>query len=311
MSLNLENLGECREGDEKISIASECVWMDGKRVLITGSYGFLGSRAAEYFRERGFELVIPPHKDMDITDADCVNKVLLKLRPNAVIHCAAISDTSVCEREEEASWQVNVLGSENVAGAAYAIGAKCIMCSSDQVYFGSDKREAHVETESLHPANVYGRHKLLAEKKALYVNPECICLRLSWMYDMKSDNTGEHGDFLRTLLYHMQAGKELIYPVFDRRGITYVWEVVRNLEKALDLPGGIYNFGAENQDSTYDTVREVFVRLNMDVQRIYPDKNAFCKKNRNLSMDLTKLGQYGIYFRKTKDALADCLEDFL
>lgn len=284
---------------------------DKKRVLITGLSGFLGSRTAVYFRERGFELVTPAHKDMDISDADCVNKVFLKVRPNAVVHCAAISDTSTCEREEKVSWQVNVLGSENVARAANIIGAKCIICSSDQVYFGSDKKEAHVETEILHPANVYGRHKLLAEKKCLYVNPECVCLRLSWMYDMESDNAEEHGDFLRTLLFTLQAGKELFYPVFDRRGITYVWEVVRNLEKALDLPGGIYNFGAENEDSTYDTVREVFVRLNMDVQRICPDKNAFCKKSRNLSMDLTKLGQYGICFRRTKDALTDCLKKFV
>lgn len=282
--------------------------MDGRRVLVTGSSGFLGSRVAAYFRERGFELVNPTHRDMDITDADCVNKVFLEVQPNAVIHCAAISDTSTCEREEEASWQINVRGSENVARAAYTIGAKCIICSSDQVYFGSDKREAHVETEILHPANVYGRHKLLAEKNVLHVNPECICLRLSWMYDMESHKAGEHGDFLRTLLFQLQAGKELTYPVFDRRGITYVWEVVKNLEKALDLPGGIYNFGAENEDSTYDTVREVFVRLGMDVQRIYPDKNAFCIKNRNLGMDLTKLGQHGIYFRNTKDALTDCLK---
>lgn len=282
--------------------------MDGRRVLITGSTGFLGSRAFAYFRERGFELVNPAHKDMDITDADCVNKVFLKARPNAVIHCAAISDTNACEREEEVSWQVNALGSENVAGAAYAVGAKCIICSSDQVYFGSDKKEAHLETEILHPANVYGRHKLLAENNVLHVNPECVCLRLSWMYDMKSNNMGEHGDFLRTLLFHLQAGKELVYPIFDRRGITYVWEVVKNLEKALDLPGGVYNFGAENEDSTYDTVREVFMRLGMDVQRIYPDKNAFSTKNRNLSMNLTKLGQYGIYFGKTKDTLTDCLK---
>ena len=168
-----------------------------------------------------------------------------------------------------------------------------------------------METEILHPAYVFGRHKLLAEKKVLDVNPECICLRLSWMYDMESYNTGEHGDFLRTLLFHLQARKELIYPVFDRRGITYVWEVVRNLEKALDLPGGVYNFGAENEDSTYDTVRGVFIRLSMDVQKIYPDKNAFCDKNRNLSMDLTKLGQYAVHFRETKDALTDCLEGLM
>lgn len=282
--------------------------MDGKRVLITGSSGFLGSRVVVYFRERGFEPVIPTHRDMDITDAECVKRVFLEVRPNAVIHCAAISDTSVCEREEEASWQVNVLGSENVARAACAIGAKCIICSSDQVYFGSDKREAHVETEILHPANVYGRHKLLAEKSVLHVNPECICLRLSWMYDTESHKAGEHGDFLRTLLFQLQAGKELTYPVFDRRGITYVWEVVKNLEKALDLPGGIYNFGAENEDSTYDTIREVFVRLGMDVQGLRPDKETFCTKSRNLSMNLTKLGQYGIYFRNTKDALTDCLK---
>ena len=49
--------------------------------------------------------------------------------------------------------------------------------------------------------------------------------------------------------------QEYLFMLIDRRGLTDVKYVVENLEKALSLPGGIWNFGSGNDQITFDTVK--------------------------------------------------------
>ena len=153
-----------------------------RKILITGATGFLGSRVAQFYKDK-YEVLTPSHGEMDIADEYSVMSYLKENKPNYVVHCAAISDVGRCEREPEFSWSINVTGTENVVKAAKAVSAKCVCCSSDQVYFGSLETEAHQEDESIEPANVYGREKLYAEKSCLAIEPNSVHLRLSWMYD--------------------------------------------------------------------------------------------------------------------------------
>ena len=43
----------------------------------------------------------------------------------------------------------------------------------------------------------------------------------------------------------------------DYRGITYVREAVEQLTQAMKLPGGVYNFGSENDCNMYTTALRV------------------------------------------------------
>lgn len=276
--------------------------MNPKKILITGANGFLGRRAAEYYK-KSYTVITPSHAELDITDEKSVRQFFEDARPELVIHCAAISDTGACEKEPELSQSVNLTGSENIAKAASAFHAKCLMCSSDQVYFGSAKPGAHTEEEILSPANVYGRHKLAAEESCLCLAPDCVMLRLTWMYDPVSVTEKEHSDFMRTLLTNLREDKDLIYPVHDLRGITYVWDVIKNMEKAFALPGGVYNFGSENDKNPYDTVLEVFRRLDFDTERLKRNEEAFSSNPRNISMSIEKISRYGISFPTTLDGL--------
>ena len=81
-----------------------------KKLLITGTSGFLGGRIADYFREK-YEIYAPSHAQLDITDEGSVSNVLEEYRPDAVIHCAGISDLAIFERERERSWRIHVDGS--------------------------------------------------------------------------------------------------------------------------------------------------------------------------------------------------------
>lgn len=273
-----------------------------KKMLITGASGFLGSRILKFYQNQ-YELYTPSHQEMDITDEAAVLTIFEREHPELVIHCAAISDTGKCEREPDLSWKINVDGCRNIAKAAKTIGAKCLICSSDQVYFGSDSMEPHTEDEELSPANVYGREKLQAEIDCLKVNPDCVLLRLAWMYDIESSNPNEHGDFIRTLLVKLAAKEPLSYPIHDVRGITDVKEVVRNLQKAFELPGGVYNFGSPNKYNTYQTVEILFTETGLDVEQLHKNEVPFRDKPRNLAMSQEKLNSYGINFSSTGDAL--------
>lgn len=274
-----------------------------KRLLITGASGFLGRRAAAFYSET-CEICAPSRTELDITDLENVYAVFRRFKPHCVIHCAAVSDLGMCEKDPEGSWRINVDGSRNMAAAAAEFSAKCLLCGSDQVYFGNGIKGPHSEEEPIAPPTVYGREKKAAEKECLAVNPDCVILRLTWMYDTCTLAPQEHGDFFRTLADRLRTSAPLSYPVYDIRGITDVNEVIRNFKNALELNGGIYNFGSPNHRNTYETVCAMFTALGWNLRSLVKNEEAFAADPRDISMDTGKLNDSGITFSSTLDALA-------
>ena len=274
-----------------------------KRLLITGASGFLGRRAAAFYNDT-YEICAPSRTELDITDPETVYAAFRRFRPHCVLHCAAVSDLGMCEKDPKGSWRINVGGSRNMAAAAAEFSAKCLLCGSDQVYFGNGIKGPHREEEPIAPPTVYGREKKAAEEECLAVNPDCVILRLTWMYDTCTLAPQEHGDFFRTLADRLRTSAPLSYPVYDIRGITDVNEVIRNFKSALELNGGIYNFGSPNHRNTYETVRAMFTALGWDPRSLTKNEEAFAADPRDISMDTGKLNDSGITFSSTLDALA-------
>ena len=260
-----------------------------KKMLITGGSGFLGSRVVKYFNEN-YEVFAPSHADMDITDWNSVSCVMEDFMPDVVIHCAAMADVGQCQREPELSWAKNVTGSINVARAAGQVGAKCLLCSSDQVYVAV-------------PSNLYAKEKLTAEQEGLKVNPDCVFLRLSWMYDPALTDVTQRSDFFTNLLPKLRTGEDVSFAVHDRRGITDVNEVIRNMEKAIALPGGVYDFGSPNDKTMYETVVSLFAGLGLDTDRVKENREAFRENPRDMTLNQEILNKNGIFFPDTTEAL--------
>ena len=107
-----------------------------KRVLITGTSGFVGGRLARAMNGE-WELLTPTHGEFDITSLDVVRRYVQRHRPQYIIHLAAISNTGYCEEHPEESYRVNVVGVENLARVAAEMGCKLVFFSSDQVYNGN------------------------------------------------------------------------------------------------------------------------------------------------------------------------------
>jgi hypothetical protein len=85
---------------------------------------------------------------------------------------------------------------------------------------------------------------------------------------------------------------------------------VKNLQPALSLPGGIYNFGSEDPVCPYETVKNILEKLGMEeaLARLTPNEAAFRDNPRDISMDLTKLRSFGITFPTTEESLLTALK---
>ena len=266
-------------------------------ILITGSSGFLGSRLAVYLAKR-YDLLLPTHSELNVSREDTVLAYMEEHRPKVVIHCAALSNTWYCEQHPEESHRVNVQGTVKMAKACKRIGAKFIFMSSDQVYNGTIAAGPLREDCLLQPVNVYGRHKLEAEQRALLNLHESVGLRLTWMYDMPDSKMKLNSNILVNLQKASREGSVINVATHEYRGVTDVWEVVRNIEKVLNLPGGVYNFGSGNSLDSYSLFVETARLMGLGSAKdwIIPDYSRFCEQTRNLSMDCSLIGKYGIYF---------------
>ena len=90
----------------------------------------------------------------------------------------------------------------------------------------------------------------------------------------------------------------------QHRAVTYVREVAAQIRNAVLLPGGIYNYGSENDLTMMETAcflkKELALRI--DIRDAGP--------RHNLWMDCSKARNHGVDFHNTVDGLRQCINDY-
>lgn len=261
-----------------------------QRILVTGASGFVGSRFVERWRNE-YEILAPSHAELDITDAVSVERYIIENAPQVIVHLAALSNTGYCEAHPDESYRVNVEGVCNLAAASARNGVKLIFFSSDQVYNGNCESGPLSENVAVAPENVYGRHKLEAEQRALELCPTAVALRATWMYDSEREGLPVHQNFVLNIAKAIKERTPLVLPVREYRGITWVRDVVEYLPATFGLCGGVYNYGAGCTMDTYETACcycEMLVGLQSG-PLLYPDYERYPFHERNLSMSTEKI----------------------
>ncbi len=283
------------------------------KIILTGQNGFLGTRVYDFLISRRHEVRCIPSELFrgGIDDARrCeISRIFDSFCPDAVIHTAAISDIGVSEKHPEESYIANVKLTEEMGRLASAYRCKLISCSSDQVYSGRRDILLHNESEACEPANVYARHKLEAEGLLAEICPDAVSLRLTWMYDMplyrKHTNTG----FPLLLLRAALEGQCLTFSESSFRGITYVRSVAENMEKALSLPEGVYNFGSENPLNMYSTALSLYETFGLQKRA----EEILVKESGDMSslaIDCSLIKKHGIEFETTCEGFSKMLSDY-
>lgn len=286
--------------------------MEGiKKILITGASGFVGGRVVAAMQE-AYELITPSHNELDVTSEEGVERYVLNVQPDAILHLAAISNTGYCEEHPEESYLVNVISVENLAKAAAKHDIKLVWFSSDQIYNGNVELGPLTEDIAVSPENHYGRHKLMAEQRAIAICPSSVALRATWMYDVPRSEMKTHSNFVINFQNAISSGTPLRFATREFRGITWIKDVVKNIPYTFGLPGGVYNFGAENLMNTYETALEYGKMMGCDTDMlIIPDHERFPQHIRNLSISMKKAHDASngkIHFRNTLEGLGDFIE---
>jgi dTDP-4-dehydrorhamnose reductase len=138
------------------------------RVLLTGGGGRLGGALQALLAD----VSAPTRAELDVTDAEAVARAFAAERPEVVVHAAAYTDVTAAEREREACWRVNVLGTRHVAEGCAAVGATLVHVSTDYVFWGDADPErvargGYREDDPTGPTrNYYALSKLAAEDEA-------------------------------------------------------------------------------------------------------------------------------------------------
>jgi dTDP-4-dehydrorhamnose reductase len=160
-------------------------------VAITGANGLVGSEAVALLAARAEVLAVGrgacrlpagPYRwaEADLGDGRSVEKALLAFGAQAVLHAGALTDVDGCERDPELAWRVNAGGSEQVARACRALGARLVALSTDYVFDGA--AGPYDEDAVPNPRGVYARTKRVGEEAALLLAPDCAVARVAVVY---------------------------------------------------------------------------------------------------------------------------------
>ena len=139
-----------------------------KTILITGSNGFTGRYVADEFETENYQVIRhvfhspgDHHVACDLTDKAAVFRMINKIKPDGVIHLAALS--FVGHEDLSAFYKVNVLGTLNVLEALEKAAIKpdkVIIASSANVYGNPEVEIINESTRTrawkFHPPPAWG-----------------------------------------------------------------------------------------------------------------------------------------------------------
>jgi len=145
----------------------------GPRLLLTGGQGFVGRYLASAVAQRRPDWVIdtpptpaPDGSGLDIADAEAVAAYVKAVKPDIVVHLAAIAAVTTSVKAPRLAWDVNLGGTLNLVLAMqeYAPQAHLLYVSSAEVYGASLKSGAPAtERTLLQPMNPYAASKAAAD----------------------------------------------------------------------------------------------------------------------------------------------------
>jgi dTDP-4-dehydrorhamnose reductase len=164
------------------------------KIMVVGFAGMLGRDVQHAGERAGHELALVDLPELDIADAGAVERMLARVRPNAVVNCAAFTDVDGAESHTETAHAVNAQGAGNLARAAAAQELPLVHISTDYVFDGSAPLDAagcprpYLESDTTGPLSVYGQSKLAGEEQVLAASAHHTVVRTAWLFGVAGRN---------------------------------------------------------------------------------------------------------------------------
>jgi UDP-glucuronate 4-epimerase len=268
----------------------------GRRVLVTGGAGFIGSHVVEALLARGdrvtlldnFDAFYDPaikranlaqvigSPDLELVEGDLLDDRAMErafgaLDHDSVVHLAARAGVRPSIADPELYDRVNVLGTTRLLQRVRRHGVgQVVFGSSSSVYGSATPVPFSEEVAADRPSSPYAATKRAGELAChafheLYGVP-VTCLRLFTVYGPR-----QRPEMAIHLFTRLLAAGEPV-PVFGdgsaRRDFTYVADIVAGILAALDRPRGyrIYNLGTTHTTQLDELVRLIAAELGVAAQ---------------------------------------------
>ena len=186
--------------------------------------------------------------NLDITDGLEVDRLLQKLQPDTIIHCAALTQVDECELEPIKAWEINVTATRFLVDAAKQINAFFIFLSTDFVFDGQSG--PYKETDLVSPVNYYGSTKVAAEKAVEESGLQYAIVRTCLLYGVVLNGT--RNNIITWVKENLEQGKTIRVVNDQSRTPTYVNDLARGVvliaEKKVE---GIFHISGNKEVSPY------------------------------------------------------------
>ena len=300
------------------------------KVFVTGVAGQLGHDVVNELISRGHQAIgsdiapqysgiadgspvtTCPYVSLDITDKAAVNKTLMVLAPDAVVHCAAWTAVDLAEDADnrEKVRAINAGGTAHIAEACEALDCKMLYISTDYVFDGQGDTPWQPDCKDYKPLNVYGQTKLEGELAVSGTLEKYFIVRIAWVFGLNGKN------FIKTML-NVGKNHDTVRVVNDQIGTpTYTYDLSRLLVDMLESEkyGYYHATNSGGYISWYDFTCEIFRQAGYTT-KVVPVTTAeygLSKAARpyNSRLDKSKLTEMGFEPLPTwQDALARYLKE--
>jgi len=280
-----------------------------KKILLTWANGMLASDFQKYYNNN-FEIIWFDKKSLDITDIEKIENIILEIKPDIVLNCAAY--TQVDDAEDiwkKLNYDINTIWVYNLSKISNKYNIDFISISTDYV-FDWENQNWYNEKDICNPINNYGMSKYLWEKLALEENKNSIIIRTSWLYGWWEN----FKNFVNTMMKLSKTKSELKIvndqfwlPTFTLDLSLATWEVLKNIN---NFRWKILHFSNswEKAITWFDFANEIFVISWKKINLIPCLSSEFETKAKRPKYSLMKNNSW-IILRDWKEWLKDYLNN--
>lgn len=248
---------------------------DKPRLLVTGATGLLGwalvQEALGRYRTWGLArhvgtVSLPCQtQSVDLVDGPATAKAIGDIKPQVVIHAAALASVDQCERNPDMATLVNVEATQNLLQALHGQPCRFVLISTDSVFDGD--RGNYAEHDPTVPLHAYARTKLQAEEAVRRARPDALIVRTvfyGW-------NLVARESLAEWIVNRLRDGREVpgfVDARFSPLLTTHLAQVLFELIRA-DISGILHVAGSESC-SKFEFARHLAVLLGYPPARVVP-----------------------------------------